>query len=402
MIRWSLSLLLVLPLLASADDAVTPVLPSRPEVLEKIKNLKSNQAVLLGQAQVLGEFNDTAKRWNLHKTGPMARDFTLRMVWAPERKRALFCGANHGVPHRLNDVWEFDLPSLSWVMLYAPDLPRDYGGMGKDFSDVVFKDGVLITKRGGPVVIAHTWWGLDYDPIRQAMYFMNTWVTNQKKCVEQLGGDPKQLYAGPPLWSFTPETRKWKMHQTAKPYPVAPFGGMLEFIPELDGSVWHTNNWQMQATWLYQPKTNAWKNLDANKKTADFQKQAAEPEQIGYYDAKRKQIVAHRHWTTSHYDPAKNRWDKVLDAGKDAADVPYGHDARSVIYYDPISGDGLLVQFQTNTLWSYSPDAKRWTKLSPEGDKMPTGSRRLAFFDAAQGVFVVVDGTTTWAYRYRS
>jgi hypothetical protein len=57
------------------------------------------------------------------------------MVWAPERKRALYCGANHGVPHRLNDVWEFDLPSLSWVMLYAPDLPRDYAGMGKDFSD---------------------------------------------------------------------------------------------------------------------------------------------------------------------------------------------------------------------------------------------------------------------------
>ena len=91
-------------------------------------------------------------------------------------------------------------------MLYAPDLPRDYTGMGKDFSDVVFKDGILITKRGGPVVIAHTWWGLAYDPVQRSMYFMNTWVTNQKKCVEQLGGDPGQLYTGPPLWSFTPST----------------------------------------------------------------------------------------------------------------------------------------------------------------------------------------------------
>ena len=402
MFRWSLSLLFIMPALVRAGEPVKPVLEAQPAVLEKLKNLKSNHAILLGQAKVLGDFNDTARRYSLHKTGPLARDFTLKMVWAPERKRALFCGANHGVPHRLNDVWEFDLASLSWVMLYAPDLPRDYTGMGKDFSDVVFKDGVLLTKRGGPVVIAHTWWGLAYDPVRRSMYFMNTWVTNQKKCVEQLGGDPGQLYAGPPLWSFTPSTGEWKMHKTAKPYPVAPFGGMLEFIPELAGSVWHTNNWQMQATWLYEPKTNAWKNLDANKKTADFSKHAAEPEQVGYYDSKRKMVVAHRHKATSHYDVAKNRWDKVIDAAKDAEDVPYGHDARAPMYYDPISGDGLLMQFQTNTLWAYNPDTKRWTKLTPVGDPMPTGNRRLAYFDSAHGVFVLLDGTTIWAYRYRS
>jgi hypothetical protein len=351
---------------------------------------------------VIGDFNDTARRFNLHKTGPLARDFTLKMVWAPERKRALFCGANHGVPHRLNDVWEFDLPSLSWVMLYAPDLPRDYTGMGNDFSDVVFTDGILATKRGGPVVIAHTWWGLAYDPVQQSMYFMNTWVTNQKKCVEQLGGDPSQLYAGPPLWSFTPATRAWQMHRTSKPFPVAPFGGMLEYVPEHAGCIWHTNNWQMQATWLYQPKENAWKNLDANKTSGDFAKQAAEPEQVGYYDPKRRIVIAHRHKATSHYDVATNRWGRVIDAAKDADDVPYGHDARAPLYYDPTSGDGLLIQFQTDTLWAYNPDSKSWTKLQPAGEPMPTGKRRLAYVDHAHRVFVVIDGTTIWAYRYRS
>jgi hypothetical protein len=85
------------------------------------------------------------------------------------------------------------------------------------------------------------------------MYFMNTWVTNQTKCVEQLGGDPGQLYTGPPLWSFTPDTGEWKMHRTARPYPVPIFGGMLEFIPEHAGCIWHANNWQIRATWLYEP-----------------------------------------------------------------------------------------------------------------------------------------------------
>ena len=143
--------------LGSAADAppvtkVEPELAPKRDVGEKLRALKPNQAVLLGKADVVGEFNDAARKYDLHKTGPKGRDFTIKMCWAPERKRALFCGANHGVPHRLNDVWEFDLPSLTWAMLYAPDLPRGYGDFGKDTSDVEFKDGILITKRGGPAV----------------------------------------------------------------------------------------------------------------------------------------------------------------------------------------------------------------------------------------------------------
>ncbi len=164
-----------LPVAADTPAAakIEPNLDPKPAVLEKLAALKPNQGVLLGKADVVGEFNDTARKYDLHKTGPMGRDFTIKMCWAPDRKRALFCGANHGVPHRLNDVWEFDLPSLTWAMLYAPDNARGYGDLGKDTSDVEFKDGILITKRGGPAVIAHTWWGLTYDPKKKALLFMN-------------------------------------------------------------------------------------------------------------------------------------------------------------------------------------------------------------------------------------
>ena len=81
MFRWSLSLLFVLPMVIRAGEPVRPVLEARPAVLEKLKNLKTNHAVLLGQAKVLGDFNDTARKYNLHKTGPLARDFTLKVVW---------------------------------------------------------------------------------------------------------------------------------------------------------------------------------------------------------------------------------------------------------------------------------------------------------------------------------
>jgi hypothetical protein len=384
-----------------ADDAVKPALPVNEAALAKIKRLRPNEAVIIGKANVVGEFNAVAKRFNLHKTGPRGRDFTNKMVWAPERKRVLFCGANHAVPHRLNDVWEFDLAALTWAMLYSPDNPRDYLGLGKDFSDVEFKNGILITKRGGPAVIAHTWWGLTYDPVRRQMLFMNTWVTNKKKAVEKLGGDPSRLYTGPPLWGFTPQTGKWTMIQTKPPRPRPIFGGMLEYIPELKGSVWHANNWQMRATWLFDAKANTWKNLNANGDAKQFERHAAEPEQIGYYDPKRKQLIIQRHWATHHYDVAKNAWTKVIDEEKKSPRVPYGHDARSLMYHDPHSGHGLLVQFQTNTLWTYDPDKRAWTKLQPKGDPMPTGGKRLAYFDPERNVFVVIDGTTVWAYRYR-
>jgi hypothetical protein len=383
-------------------SVVSPIIwerPPKPEVAAKLAALKPNQAILLGNADVVGEFNDTARRYDLHKTGPKGRDFTIKMCWAPDRKTVLFCGANHGVPHRLNDVWEFDLPSLTWSMLYAPDLPRGYVDLGKDTSDVVFTDGILMTKRGGPAVIAHTWWGLTYDPRRKALLFMNTWVTDQKKAVKELGGDPTQLYGGPPLWAFFPAERRWRAFRSPKPYPVGVFGGMLEYLPELGNSVWHANNWQMRGTWVHDFDKDTWTDLKANANTRDFEMAAPEPEQIGYYDPGRKIVVVQRHHDSFHFDPRKNEWKKTKTGDKDDGKTPYGHDARSVLYHDPKSTHGWLVQFQTNTVWSYNPDYASWTKQQPDGDPMPTGGKRLAYVDPEAGVVVVIDGVQVWAYR---
>ncbi len=49
---------------------------------EKLAALKPNQAVLLGKAEVMGDFNDTLLKYEPHKTGPKGRDFTIGMCWA--------------------------------------------------------------------------------------------------------------------------------------------------------------------------------------------------------------------------------------------------------------------------------------------------------------------------------
>jgi hypothetical protein len=385
-----------------AGPKVDPALAPKPAVLDKLAALKPNHGVLLGKADVVGEFNPTARKYALDKTGPRGRDYSIKVCWAPDRKRALFCGANHAVPHRLNDVWEFDLPSLTWVLLYAPDLPRGYTDLGKDTSDVEFRDGILVTRRGGPAVIAHTWWGLTYDTKHKALLFMNTWVTDQKKAVRDLGGDPASLYDGPPLWAFSPADRTWRAFRAAKPYPAPIFGGLLEYVPELGGSIWHANNWQMRGTWAHDFDKDTWKDLHANGGGKEFERAAAEPEQVGYYDPKRKLVVAHRHYDTSHFDVVKLEWAKVAAGAKEDGRTPYGHDARSLLYHDPASGQGLLAQFETNTLWAYDPDRPARTELAPEGDPMPTGSKRLAYVDPARNALVVIDGTAVWAYRYRA
>ncbi|MBL8792608.1 MAG: hypothetical protein JNM56_01755, partial [Planctomycetia bacterium] len=248
---------------------------------------------------------------------------------------------------------------------------------------------------------AHTWWGLTYDPEQKQLLFMNTWVTDQKKAVQQLGGDPAQLYAGPPLWAFAPQAGRWKMLKTEAPYPRPIFGGLLEYVPELKGSLWHANNWQMHGSWLYDARTNAWKDLKANGKPTDFEQQAPQPEQVGYHDPQRKLIVVQRHKDTHHYDTRTNAWKKVLSADKDSELAPFGHDAWAPMYHDPVSGHGLLVDFKSSVLWAYDPDKTTWTKLQPEGEEMPKGSKRLAYFDPVQNVFVVIQDTTVWAYRYR-
>ena len=156
----------------------------------------------------------------------------------------------------------------------------------------------------------------------------------------------------------------------------------------------------MRGTWSHDFEKDVWKDLKANGGTKAFETQSPEPEQIGYYDPARKLVVVQRHYDSYHFDPVKNEWKKTRTGDKDDGKTPYGHDARSVMYHDAASGHGLLVQFQTNTLWAYDPDAATWTKLAPDGDPMPTGNKRLAYCDPVAGVVVVLDGTTAWAYRY--
>jgi hypothetical protein len=316
------------------------------------------------------------------------------MAWAPERGTALFTGANHGSPHRLNDVWEFDLPGMAWVLLYAPDLPRGYADLGPDSSDVIYADGNLRSHRGGPAVVGHTWSGLTYDIRQQCLLFMNTWPIDVDRLIVQKGGDPKTRDRSPPVWAFCPSTGTWSKWRSSPPWPKAALGALLEYVPELNGSLWHMNNWQLRGSWLLGGEPPAWRVVCDESVQQDFTQQAPGRELVGYHDPIRKQVIAHRGQDTFHFDTETLRWTR-----RQVPHAPDGHDARGVLLRDPGGGGGLYVDLKDATIWVYEPQTPLWKRLEPAGDPMPKGPRMLAYVDFRFGLLVVIDDAVVWAFR---
>jgi hypothetical protein len=356
-----------------------------------------NSSCILEGTRIIEDLGDFAKGWHrMKETGPAGRDFTIKMAWMPDRKRAFFCGANHGSPHRFNDAWEYDLASNTWVLLYTPDY-NDRGPITDyDKQTLVLKDGWLRTKKGGPAHPAHTWWGLTYDPQMKAALWYCAWPGYRLQAkLDAIGAKKDDLYQGPPMWAFYPAKKIWEPIPTEKPWPRNAFGASLEYIPEQGGCLWQYRN----NTWLFDSNLKTWKLLCADK--------AALPiESLVSYDRDRKLLIAHRGpykdalprtWRMSLKEGVPG-WEQVLEA----ADLPNGHDARSLMYFDPVGKVALLYERKEKRIWSYDPDKNKWSKLSPRGPEPPFGAKErvIAYMDLARNVFVAVGYGRIWCYRH--
>lgn len=386
---------------AAAADTVEPVLAPAPAVVKVLEDLGDNSSALLADLKTEGEWNAVTQEFGMERTGPVGRDYTNKAVWMPDRQRAFFCGANHGAPHRLNDAWEFDLVSHTWVMLFAPDPHNAQGVMEIREFDVDGKKLKYVqTARGGPTHYGHTWWAFCYDPGMKAAFWMNVHIGDSPAdYIETETGSAKDVYSGPPMWSFLPWEKRWRMVFSPPPYPKAPYAAQMEYIPDLGGPMLVTSvagsGYEGYGTWLYQPRSNSWKQL---------QGEIDEPvyESLTAYDRENKILVAQEPGrATLHYDVTANQWTRVLDPGKDSPDAPVGHDAYSQMYYDPVNKVCLLYHPESpESMWSYSVKDKKWTRNKVNGPPCPEG-RIINYFDEVRNVFVVNLGDTTWVYRYR-
>lgn len=392
------TLLLVIPGLARGEEEITPRLEPNEDVLARLAALGENAACILEETRVIEDLGDFAKGWHrMQETGPAGRDFSIKMAWMPDRRRAFYCGANHGSPHRFNDAWEYDLASNTWVLLYTPDY-NDRGPITEyDKRTLVLDKGWLRTRKGGPAHPGHTWWGLTYDPMLKKALWYSAWPGYRlQDKLDAIGATKNELYPGPPLWAFDPAKKSWEPMPTAEPWPRNQFGASLEYVPSTGGSLWQYRD----ETWLLDAKDKSWKLAHDGGASLPI-------ETLVCHDPSRELLVAHRGprkedpprtWHMSLADGNPHDWEQVLEGG----DLPNGHDARSLMYFDPVGKVALLYERATKQIWTYDPDARAWTRMSPRGPEPPFGEKErvVAYMDPARNVFVAIGYGRVWCYRY--
>lgn len=392
-------------LFALAGDAETPSFEAAPdaELLARLEALPANTWMKLPPCKTTGDLAWLGKDQDYRRMGPRVRDYCNRAVWAPERKRALYCGAGHNI-HPYNDVWEFDLAANTWICLYGADPSFSRRFQGPEEQDVawvkahaVLKDGVLRSPRGAPLRPAHTWWGVAYDTDRKRLVFWDAHkgilFTDRALIAKALGIDPKDELlkgsgSGPGeayVFEFDPETRTWQDVLTK--VPKAYESSELEYLGD------------RKTLWLQSGKTYT---LNADRKGwTDGGKSPFGAGGVTAYDPDTHSVVAVTREQTWIYSTQTGAWKQGKALDGDGAIVPsstFAYDSaakRFVLYTHVAKKDEPKA---APRLWLYDVATDTWSDPAPQGERCAAGNV-AGYYDAARNVTVIYSNAQTWVYR---
>ncbi len=416
---------------AAAADGVYP---SDPGIVALLDGLGDNAAALLPRPE--GKI-----------ASPRHRDYCNKMPWAADRGTAFYAGGSHQT-YRGNDVWEYDLGSNTWHELFAPDggdhvFVRSvlYFGAVKKLTDhpdavltekeiaefdktkawwkenVIMHDGHVTTRKGGPIIPAHTWdaftydpkahrliWGMGVSPGGTAQYHAMVTGQSPEKLIAQ--EDPSYT----PMWMFDPMAKQWIHYRTKAGHaPLRGMGATMAFIPELGKTIWYVAAQNVSPgafeMWTFDATADAWSELKPNggkgiSALATKEKIAPDSELQSAYSPRHGKLVAVLKHDTFTYDIQANEWAKVnTDERIDA------HDARTVFAYDEAADVFLLADPKGRTsLAAFSLKTNQWEIITPDGPPMPKRQYMdyRGYYDPAHNVFVL-DGSEgyVWVYRAR-
>ena len=384
------------------------------------------------------------------RKGPFARDYTTKMVYAPDRQTAIYAGGNHG-HGPTNDVWEFHLGSNTWhelfpaeggdhakfkwsLMFAARILAKnpDYKMADKEKKEweacqawweanVIIQDGMFLTKGGGPLLTGHTWDTLVYEPnTKRMIHGTGAYCAAATFVASKFTGTPIQdvqakLKESAPdkpyktMWFFDTAAEKWNRYMSDDPMAeLRGMGGSLIYVPDMKQVVWYYAGQNTPGAAMtmraWDPMTDKWTDLKPNggKSLYDLalkEKIAPESEQQMAYSPKLKRIIAVLKDDTFSYDLAKNEWSKLQ--GK----VPFtAHDAKTIFVYDSADDVFLLASPRDGKLAAYDPSADKWSMITPEGPGIPKPPYCVGrgYYDPLHNVFVVQSAykDQVWVYRH--
>ena len=383
--------------------------------------------------------------YDSHK-GPPGRDYSNAMVFAPERRTALYAGGSHGT-YRANDVWEYHLGSNTWQMLFYPVggnvgshkaglfalrrmIDRDetpdaetmaaidaYVAWAREHTEL--RDGLYTTLEGGPIMPSHQWDGLTYDPrTRQVVWRMGAHQSLSDAAVAYvLEMDEAEVTAQratdtTPMWTFDPETSRWRWYRHDGETPRSSLRGMgttAIYVPDLCAVVHYAAAQNVTPPafemWSHDLAADTWTELHPNGGAAIRQLATADglapgSEQQTAYSPVARQIVAVLGSETYTYDIDRNEWAHLLSDERIDA-----HDARTVFAYDTVNDVFLLFDERHPTrVAALSLETAAWELIEVDGDPFPPPPWGTAFgyFDPAHGVFVIAGARNrgVWVFRY--
>lgn len=397
----SLVVVLALAAIAGTDargEDFEPPPPADRELLARIEALPDNTWMKLPPFKTAGDvaWMNTRAYSDYRRIGPSVRDYCNRIVWAPERKRALYCGAGHNI-HPLNDVWEYDLSSNTWICLYAPDPapPRDSPEWYRE--NVVLRNGVVVTPRGGPVRPAHTWWGLCYDSGARRLVFFDVHkgilFVNYTQLAEAVGlkvnGPELKLYGSGPgegwMFRFDPAARAWD-REVLTSTPKADESTELHYLPDKQALWLHSGR-----TYLLERGEREWKMIAGGGPRSGG---------VSAYDPETRTIVSAGN-RAYEFSCDSNEWTQGGELpGGARGRIPcsmmcYDSAARRFVLCTALSSAGDARQFR---LYLYDLKTHRWTDPEPKGD-LPTTTNFAGYYDPERNVTVVYSNRDMWVYR---
>jgi len=395
-------------LVGSRAPALMALAPD-PEVVKIIDSLGEGCSAYLPPVRTAGDLNEITAKYGMNKIGPNGRDYSIKMAWMPDRKRAIFYGTNYWYPHRLNDVWEYDLPSNTWVCLYGPD--RSKKDKAADWDDTVLAGGVLRTRRGGPALLANTNWQLTYDHRRKAMLWLCGWRKAPQEFKNRWPAYSVKGKTTIPVWAFYPAERRWEFI-LSKPCPSMEGrrSAALEYVPHLGAVAWPSG----RTTWVMDSRTGAWRDLEATgsggRKLGAGDAEGHDFEAVTAYAPDRQLLISagsagganakENNGRTNVYSFRTNTWRKVAEG----PDVPAGCTHATSFAYDPVGGVCLLrgpLGGENRGAWAFDVATFKWTKLAPKGPPPPAEGKTIGYYDPERNVWVLKYGAKTWVYRHK-